>query len=84
MHWVLQENLINPATRNHLSELLRSRNVDHTLVKLVPFFNLLDGAVPQFDGLIFVYGSTGLGAVSKEHGWRPGYFDENLDYELML
>jgi hypothetical protein len=84
MHWVVQENLINPRTRDHLVQLLRERATPYTLVKLVPIFNLLDGDVASPPGPLFVYGSTGLGTVAKERGWAPGYFDENLDYELML
>jgi hypothetical protein len=84
MHWILQDNLINPGTRDHLVQLLEARGVRYTRVKLVPIFNLLDGEVPQPVGPIFAYGSTGLGAVAKAAGWQPGYFDANLDYELML
>lgn len=84
MHWILQENLINPATRDQLRQLLLDRHVEHTLVRLVPFFHQIDGEMPAPSGPIFVYGSTGLGAVAKSQGWAPGYFDDNLDYELML
>lgn len=84
MHWILQENLINPATRDQVRRLLRERQVEHTLVRLIPFFHQLDGKMPTPAGPVFVYGSTGLGSVAKNQGWAPGYFDENLDYELML
>lgn len=84
MHWILQDNLINPTTRDQVRQLLAERQVEHTLVRLVPFFHQIDGEMPNPVGPVFVYGSTGLGAVAKHQGWAPGYFDENLDYELML
>lgn len=84
LHWVIQDNLINHQTRDHLVQLLQERNVPFTLVKLIPFFHQIEGEVKADGREIFVYGSTGLGEVAKARGWRPGYFDQNLDYELML
>jgi hypothetical protein len=84
MHWILQENLINPTTRDQVRQLLLARQVEHTLVRLIPFFHQVDGEMPAPAGPVFVYGSTGLGVVAKSQGWAPGYFDDNLDYELML
>lgn len=84
MHWILQDNLINAATRDQMRQLLDERQVQYSLVRLIPFFHQVDGVMPAPTGPVFVYGSTGLGAVSKSQGWAPGYFDDNLDYELML
>lgn len=84
MHWILQENLINPNTRNQVEMLLRERGISYTLARLVPIADVLaeDIAVPS--GPLFAYGSTGIGEVAKAKGWVPGYFDENLDYRMML
>lgn len=84
MHWIIQDNLINPATRAQLGTLLESRGVAYTGVRLIPIFDLLDHDAPAVSGPSFVYGSTGLGNVTKAQGWAPGYYDENLDYELAL
>ncbi len=84
MHWILQANLINPDTLAELVGALQSRGTAHSLVRLVPVFNLLDGPAPAPRGPVFVYGSTGLGRVARAEGWRPGYFDQGLDYELLL
>jgi hypothetical protein len=84
MHWILQDNLINPDTRAQVIRLLEERGTPYTRVKLIPIFNLLDGEPPQVDGPVFVYGSTGMGAVARAQGWRPGYYEENLNYEAML
>ena len=84
LHWVVQENLINPETRDQLVLLLKERNIPFTLVRLIPFFHQIDEEIDTDGMAIFVYGSTGLGEVAKARGWCPGYFDQNLDYELML
>lgn len=84
MHWIVQENLIHPATRDTLAGLLQERHTAYTLVKLVPFFHLLEEEIAHPHGPVFVYGSTGLGQVAKARGWCPGYVDANLDYQLML
>ncbi|OWQ46958.1 hypothetical protein CDL60_11185 [Roseateles noduli] len=85
MHWILQKNLINPADLDRFETALRDSGTSYSLISLVPFFHELadEPADLPADGL-FVYGSTGLGHVAKTRGWQPGYFDENLDYELML
>lgn len=84
MHWIVQENLINPATRDHLVSLLQDRKTPFNLAKLVPFFHQLEVDLAEPVGPVFVYGSTGLGHVAKARRWRPGYFDAGLDYEVML
>lgn len=84
MHWIVQENLINPEVRDELVRLLTARNTSYTVARLIPVFNLLDNEVADPVGPVFVYGSTGLGEVAKARGWTPGYFDENLDYSQML
>lgn len=84
MHWVIQTNLINPATRDELLRVLESRNCSVIPAKLVPVFDLLVEDIHVPAGPVFVYGSTGLGNVAKRRGWAPGYYDDQLDYALML
>jgi ATP-grasp domain, R2K clade family 3 len=84
MHWILQENLINPVDLARFEKALEAKRTPFSRVKLVPVFHELADTLPVVDGPVFVYGSTGLGYVSKRCGWNPGYFDHNLDYELML
>lgn len=83
MHWMLQENLINPDTRARLERLLAERGTPYTLARLVPIFDLLDPDIEAPAGPLFLYGSTGLGNVARAKGWS-GYYDENLDYRLLL
>lgn len=84
MHWILQGNMINPASLAQLRQALGEQDVGYSLVKAVPIFNVLMEPAPEVQGPVFVYGSTGLGDIAKQHGWQPGYFDANLDYGLML
>lgn len=84
MHWIIQTNLINPATRDELLRVLDSRNCSVVLAKLVPVFDVLQEDIEVPAGPIFIYGSTGLGNVAKSQGWTPGYYDAQLDYGLML
>jgi hypothetical protein len=84
MHWVIQTNLINPATRDELLRVLESRNCSVILAKLVPVFDVLQEDIEVPAGQVFIYGSTGLGNVAKSQGWAPGYYDAQLDYALML
>lgn len=84
MHWIIQTNLINPATRDELLSVLHARNASVILAKLVPVFDVLVEDVDVPAGPVFVYGSTGMGNVAKKAGWVPGFFDAQLDYSLML
>ncbi len=84
MHWIVQNNLINPQTRDMLLGLLGKRSTPYSLVELVPIFGMLTGPAPVVQGPVYVYGSTSLGPVARENRWVPGYFEDNLDYERML
>jgi hypothetical protein len=84
MHWVVQQNLINPLTLAELLQHLSKRNIEYTLVTLAPLINVLSPDVDVQAPNIFTYGSTGLGPVSREKGWAPGYYDDNLDYRHYL
>ncbi|MBH9579238.1 ATP-grasp domain-containing protein [Inhella proteolytica] len=85
MHWILQKNLINPTDLARFERALQEHQTPYSLVSLVPFFHELADEPEDLpaDG-IFVYGSTGLGQVARTRRWMPGYFDEGLDYELMI
>lgn len=88
MHWIVQNNLINPNDLATLRAHLERTETPHTLVKLIPIFNLLDetddGPVPSIDGSVVVYGSTSLGTIAAQRGWTPGYWGANLDHEAYV
>jgi len=67
LHWVIQDNLINPQTRDQLVLLLKERNVPFTLVKLIPFFHQID------ELMLERYGDLALnaGAVCAQLGELP-------------
>lgn len=82
MHWVLQSNLYGEKSFADLVDQLERQQVPHTLVKLVPFDHIIVPDV-DIDGPVFVCGSTSLGKVAEKKGWKPGYFDENLNMETV-
>lgn len=84
MFWVVQSNLLNPQTLRDLVVELTAARTPYVLATLIPFLNELETEVFVPEGPVFAYGSTGLGVVAKDKGWAPGYYDENLDYQLML
>lgn len=90
MFWVLESNLYNEAAFDSLVSAIERVGSKYSIVKRIPIFNILvdeDGnevqlKIPEDD--VFVCGSTGMGSIAKQNGWSPGYFDENLDYELIM
>jgi hypothetical protein len=83
MFWVLQQNLFSEQAFQSLLEQLERQDVPHEIVKLVPFIHEMTPDVNP-EGNVYVCGSTGIGKVAKKKGWVPGYFDDNLDYELVM
>lgn len=83
MFWVLQKNLFNERAFESLQTQLIAQDSPHAVVNLRPFVHDIS---PDVDvaGPVFVCGSTGLGKVARAKGWKPGYFDENLDYRLLV
>lgn len=73
MHWVVQSNLINPACREDLVAAILQTGAEVTQATMVPFANQLAEPVAPMHGPVFVYGSTGMGQVARQHGWVPGY-----------
>lgn len=83
MFWVLQRNLFNELAFGSLKDQLVAQETPHAVVNLRPFVHDISPDV-NVDGPVFVCGSTGLGKVARAKGWHPGYFDENLDYRLLV
>jgi hypothetical protein len=83
MFWILQRNLFNEQAFQSLQDQLVVQETPHAVVHLRPFVHDIE---PDVDvaGPVFVCGSTGMRHVAKRKGWQPGYFDDNLDYRLLL
>lgn len=82
MFWVVQDNLYDEKSFVLLLDQLERQNVQFELVKLIPFDHVLQPDVNPTDN-VFVCGSTSLGNVAKSKGWTPGYFDNNLNMEIV-
>ena len=83
MHWVLQKNLYNEGAFATLLEQLERQNVSHQIVDVVPFSHEMIPDVTH-DGLVMCLGATSMSRVAKLKGWIPGYFGDNLSYDLLI
>lgn len=97
MHWVIQTNIFSEegfeALLDALDRLGIYRYLDsradpgrsYCLVKVVPFsgeLSVVDGTLPPEGAKVIVMGSYSLARVAKQHGWTPGAFLDNLDFEI--
>jgi hypothetical protein len=83
MYWILQRNLFNEQAFQSLQDQLVVQQTPHAVVQLRPFIHEIEPDV-DVQGPVFVCGSTGMRRVARRKGWVPGYFDDNLDYRLLL
>ena len=82
MHWIVQENVRDEATYDAFIAALRDQNVEHSVVKIIPFSH---ETIPDVNptGRVVVWGSTTLDLVAKNKGWKPGTFlNENHDQRV--
>lgn len=83
MFWVLQKNLYNEDAFAKLLAQLRAHNTPYALVDVIPFSEeTVEECNPE--GPVYVCGSTSMAKVARNKGWVPGYFEDNLNYELTL
>jgi len=82
MHWVIEKNLFREYNFKILLEQLEKQEVEYTLVSVVPFSHDMEPDV-NLEGNVFVCGSTAIGTQAKKKGWVPGYFDDNLNMEIV-
>lgn len=88
MHWIVNTCLKREGGYEALIEQLNRQGVEYTLVRKPPFAEYLVAMHDEYDdegqnkpimldieGPVFVTGTTSMHAVSKAHGWSPGYID---------
>jgi len=84
MFWIVQEDLYNEYNYDSFLDSLKRMNIDHVLVKPIPFTNtLVDEDQIHIDDTkpIIVSGSMGLVRVARRRGWKPGSFlDEDFEF----
>jgi hypothetical protein len=96
MFWVVQGNLKTDEGLNALMAVLRNEGYQHSLVKTIPFSNIIvdiDVDINQFseddiprlqienDKQMVTMGSYSLALTAKEKGWVPGSFiNENFEF----
>jgi hypothetical protein len=100
MFWIVQGNLKTDEGLNALMEVLRTEGYAHSLVKTIPFSNIIVGVdvdinqfseddVPRLeisnDKQMVTMGSYSLALTAKEKGWVPGSFiNENFEFSKWL
>jgi hypothetical protein len=100
MFWIVQGNLKTDEGLNALMEVLRTEGYAHSLVKTIPFSNIIVGVdvdinqfseddVPRLeisnDKQMVTMGSYSLALTAKEKGWVPGSFiNEKFEFSKWL
>lgn len=83
MFWVLQKNLYNEDAFQTLLEQLDRQNVLYQIVSVVPFAHTMEPDI-NIDGNVMCLGATSMSKIAAAKGWVPGYFGDNLSYDLLL
>ena len=87
VHWIVNTCLKREGGYAALIDQLERQSVSYTLVRKPPMADFLVSMEDEFDanghnipimldkidGPVFVTGTTSMNAVSKAHGWNPGY-----------
>lgn len=81
VHWILQNNIYAEEGFEQLISFLDRTKSLYSIHKVIPFVGTLD-PMPVVEGPVIVLGSYTLARVAREHGWEPGAFLENLDFEV--
>ena len=83
MFWIIQENLAGESGFDRLIQALNRRSLPFQIVKVIPFSHELvpEPRIPA--GPVIVSGSTALGALAVERGWKPGAF-LNQDFDFAV
>lgn len=100
MFWVVQGNLKTDEGLNALMAVLRNEGYDHSLVKTIPFSNIIvdidvdinqyhEDDVPRLhidnNKQMVTMGSYSLALTAKENGWVPGAFiNENFEFSKWM
>jgi len=82
VHWIVQENIRDESGYQAFIDALQQLNVDHTVVKVIPFAH---ECIPDVNpsGPVIVWGSTSMDMVAKQKGWTPGTFlNDNFDQRI--
>lgn len=81
--WILETDVFAHSQFDDMVSHITKRkdsglNFDLKTVRIVPFVHEVDGPVPEVDGPIVCYGSTGIHTLSKREGWKPGVWNSGL------
>jgi ATP-grasp domain-containing protein len=79
MHFIVQQNLLSVIDFDRLKAAIKTVNLDHTFIKVIPFnYEYVEGEpYPGFFKTlpVFAMGSTTLMRIAQNMGWMPGVLD---------
>lgn len=100
MFWVVQGNLATDEGLNTLMKVLREEGYQHSLVKTIPFSNIIvdvnvdinqysEGDIPHLEiennKRMVTMGSYSLALTAKQKGWVPGSFiNDNFEFSKWM
>ena len=84
MHWIVQNNFFSQIYYKALCEQLQRLEISYSSVSVNPRLLKIEPDITPLQSRVFVMGSSSLGKIAKIRQWTPGYFDQNLDYQLYL
>ena len=82
MYWVVQKNVKDERMYDDFLRAIRELNLDHCVVKVVPFSRT---TIPDVNptGKVICWGSVSMDHVAQLKGWKPGTFlNENFDQRI--
>lgn len=81
MYYVVQQDLFKEEGYISLLEILKKYELDHEVVKFVPFVADIDCVTGRKD--VFVFGSVNMAKAALKYSWMPGsMYNENHDFEV--
>ena len=84
MYHVVQNNLFHEFGFKTLIEALEECGADYTITKVIPYAHELEEDINLPEGNIMVWGSTTLGGIAVDKGWKPGVFkNDKFDMQYL-
>lgn len=81
MYYIIQENLFKEFHFNTLIEYLKRYNLEHEIVKYIPFAEDIQYGTDRKD--VWCFGSVSMAKHAYKYGWNPGsMYNANHDMEL--
>jgi hypothetical protein len=85
MKWLIQKGLYNEDSFQSLLRALESGSINHQVVQVVPFSDILIPEPVLEDKKVFAFGALTMHEIAKKRGWVPGVFsNDSFNYNTMV